>query len=92
MMSFLEHLHKLTQLAFIFITHDMHLAMEYTDRALVLSKGQLIYDGPTYIALSDASLMKQASLRPTSLLELAIKSGHDPATLAYHFIKEFKHG
>jgi energy-coupling factor transport system ATP-binding protein len=92
MMSFLQHLHDLTQLAFIFITHDMHLAMEYTDRALVLSKGRLIYDGPTYIALSDASLMKQASLRPTSLLELAQMSGHDPATLAYHFIKEFKHG
>jgi energy-coupling factor transport system ATP-binding protein len=92
MMSFLQHLHDVTKLAFIFITHDMHLAMEYTDRALVLSKGRLIYDGPTYKALSDASLMKQASLRPTSLLELAHVSGHDPATLAYHFIKEFNHG
>ena len=92
MMEFLNHLHEMTQLAFIFITHDMHLAMEYTDRALVLSQGKLIYDGPTYQALSDPELMKAASLRPTSLLELAQKSGHDPATLAYHFIKEFHHG
>lgn len=91
-MSFLESLHKKTQLTFIFITHDMHLAMEYTDRALVLSSGKLIYDGPTFMALSDESLMKQASLRPTSLLGLAQQTGHDPATLAYHFIKEFHHG
>lgn len=91
-MSFLESLHQQTQLTFIFITHDMHLAMEYTDRALVLSQGKLIFDGPTFIALSDESIMTQASLRPTSLLGLAKQTGHDPATLAYHFIQEFHHG
>ena len=91
-MSFLESLHQQTQLTFIFITHDMHLAMEHTDRALVLSQGKLIYDVPTFMALSDESLMSQASLRPTSLLGLAQQTGHDPATLAYHFIKEFHHG
>ncbi|MBS3991479.1 MAG: ABC transporter ATP-binding protein [Erysipelothrix sp.] len=91
-MSFLQSLHESTNLAFVFITHDMHLAMEYTDRALVFSKGSLIYDGPTYKALSNDALLNQASLRPTSLLELATLSGHDPATLALHFIKEFNHG
>jgi energy-coupling factor transport system ATP-binding protein len=91
-MTFLQSLHKSTNLAFIFITHDMHLAMEYSDRALVFSKGSLIYDGPTYKALSDDALLTKASLRPTSLLELATLSGHDPATLALHFIKEFNHG
>ncbi len=70
-MAFVDNLNKDYGLAIIFITHDMHLAMEYTDRALVLSNGRLIADESTYAVLSNPDLLKQASLKETSLSQLA---------------------
>ena len=67
----MDNLNKDYGLAIIFITHDMHLAMEYTDRALVLSNGRLIADESTYAVLSNPDLLKQASLKETSLSQLA---------------------
>ncbi|MDR2546402.1 MAG: ABC transporter ATP-binding protein [Lachnospiraceae bacterium] len=55
----------------LLITHDMHLCLEYAKRALVFADGRLIADCPTYEVLSDPILAARASLKETSLYELA---------------------
>ena len=63
----------------LLITHDMHLCLEYAKRALVFSDGGLVADIPTYELLSDPALAAKASLRETSLYELAHLCGIDDA-------------
>jgi energy-coupling factor transporter ATP-binding protein EcfA2 len=59
--------------AFIVITHDPDLAIEYTDRAIVLSGGSVIADGPTRKILADPAILSQGAIRETSLIELSRK-------------------
>ena len=53
------------------ITHDMHLMLEYTPRALVFSDGQLIADRRASEVLCDPELIERAALKETSLFTLA---------------------
>ena len=62
----------------IMITHDMHLMLEYTPRALVFSDGQLIADRSAAAVLCDESLITQAALKETSLFTLANRCGITP--------------
>ncbi len=55
----------------IMITHDMHLMLEYTSRALVFSKGQLIADTSPAAVLCSPPLVEKAALKETSLFTLA---------------------
>jgi energy-coupling factor transport system ATP-binding protein len=59
----------------IFITHDIHLAIEHTDRALVFADGELIADGTVFGVLSDAAIVEKARIKPTSLYTLAERLG-----------------
>ncbi len=56
----------------LMITHDMHLMLEYARRALVFHDGQMIADDSSAAVLTNSSLVRQASLKETSLYELAI--------------------
>ncbi len=47
MMTYLARLQKEKHMTLILITHDMEIARKYTDHALVLHDGQLVYDGKT---------------------------------------------
>lgn len=57
------------------ITHDMHLMLEYTSRCVVISNGTLISDSTGAKVLTDSKIIETASLKETSLYELAIKCG-----------------
>ncbi len=57
------------------ITHDMHLMLEYAERALVFSEGKIIADAPCARVLTDGALIARASLRETSLYALALLCG-----------------
>jgi energy-coupling factor transport system ATP-binding protein len=59
----------------IFITHDMHLAIENTDRAVVFAGGKIIADGDIFSILTDSRLVEEANLKATSLHTLAGKAG-----------------
>jgi len=59
--------------SFIVITHDPDLAIEYTDRAIVLNDGRIIADGPTRKVLADHSILKEGAIRETSQIELSLK-------------------
>ena len=73
----------------IMITHDMHLMLEYTPRALVFSDGQLIADRSAAAVLCDESLITQAALKETSLFTLANRCGiTPPEAFVERFIEE----
>ena len=63
----------------VMITHDMHLMLEYTPRALVFCDGQLIADRSAAAVLCDPELIEQAALKETSLFTLANRCGIAPA-------------
>ena len=60
------------------ITHDMHLMLEYTPRALVFSDGRLIADRSAASVLCDPGLVERAALKETSLFTLAGRAGIAP--------------
>lgn len=69
-MDFLRELNERGKTIMI-VTHDMHLMMEYTNRSLAFASGELIADTTPIKLLTDSKLVKQASLKRTSLFELA---------------------
>ncbi|MEI6855958.1 DUF3744 domain-containing protein [Psychrilyobacter sp.] len=69
-MQFIESLSK-TGLSIIFITHDMHLALEYSNRAIVLSNGEIIRDDTVSNVLSHTETLEQANLKKISISTLA---------------------
>lgn len=71
----------------MFITHDMHLAIENTDRAMVFADGELIADDSVFSVLSNDEIIKRANLKQTSLYTLANKLGLPPEGFIEHFIR-----
>ena len=70
----------------VMITHDMHLMLEYTRRALVFCDGRLIADRTAAAVLCDPALVEQAALKETSLYTLANRCGISPAQ---EFVERF---
>lgn len=70
----------------VMITHDMHLMLEYTRRALVFCDGRLIADRTAAAVLCDPALVEQAALKETSLYTLANRYGIAPAQ---EFVERF---
>ena len=86
-MEFLLRLNADTGLTMLFITHDMHLAIEYTNRALVMTDGIIIADRPVAGVFGDDAIIGRASLKRTSLYELAEKAGLPPEQFIARFIR-----
>ena len=57
----------------ILITHDTDLAVEYTDRAVILKDGKVVADGRTRKILADPKNLIENSIRETSLITLSRK-------------------
>ncbi len=93
-------------IAVVMITHDMRLVQEYAERVVVMSEGQMLYDGLPGRLFDSPEVLKAANLRPTLLDELLqeiIKMGvpvkgkiHSTAgflrALGMDAEKEVKHG
>lgn len=73
-MEFLVEINKLG-VTILLITHDMHLMLEYTPRAIVLAEGLLIADTAASSVLTDHQVIKKANLKETSLFHLAQMAG-----------------
>lgn len=69
-MEFLVEVNKLG-VTIILITHDMHLMLEYTPRAIVLADGRKIADTAAAEVLTDARVIAEANLKETSLFALS---------------------
>ena len=71
----------------LLITHDMHLMLEYTPHALVLHAGEILHDGTAVRALTSDEIATKASLKVTSLYELATRAGIENCeAFVQHFI------
>lgn len=67
--SLMEYIRQIPDLdALLFITHDLDLALRYTQRVLLLKDGKLEADGAPLEVLRDQALLDACHLRPTSLL------------------------
>ena len=85
-MEFLKSLNS-QGVTIIMITHDMHLMLEYTPHAIVISGGKKIGDASAVEILTDEKIAEQANLKVTSLYELAVKAGiEDPTSFVQNFI------
>ena len=86
-MKFLEKLNAGGQ-TILLITHDMHLMLEYTGRAIVLADGMKLADEKAYEVLCDPVLCEKANLKQTSLFDLAVRTGlEDPLGFTECFIR-----
>lgn len=86
----MEFLKELNQQGFtiVMITHDMHLMLEYTPRAIVFSEGEMLADTTAAHVLNDPELVKKANLKETSLYTLSMKCGvEDPQRFTERFIR-----
>lgn len=85
-MEFLQTLQE-RGLTILLITHDMHLMLEYTRRAIVIADGRLICDDSPARVLSDLNIIRPADLKETSLFTLAEKAClDDPLNFVQCFI------
>jgi energy-coupling factor transport system ATP-binding protein len=85
-MEFLLELNK-KGITIIMITHDLHLMLEYTNRAIVLSDGQKIAEDTAHNILTDSRIIELANLKETSLYQLAKKADfEDPRDFVKRFI------
>lgn len=77
-MEFLREINR-RGITVVMITHDMHLMLEYCDRAVVLSDGRKLADAHCAAVLTDPDLIERASLKLTSLYDLAHLCGIEDA-------------
>ena len=91
LMEFIAFLRAKLNLSILFVTHDMHLALEYTPRSIVLSQGKVLADDKTSVIFSNESLIKTANLNQTSLYKLGKEIGmEDIPSFINTFIVEEK--
>lgn len=85
-MDFLTELNK-SGTTVILITHDMHLALDYTERILVISDGMIIADAPPSAVLTDPDVTARADLVTTGLYTLAERYGLAAQALVRRFLE-----
>ncbi len=79
-MEFLKDLNR-QGYTIVMITHDMHLMLEYTPRAIVFSEGKMLADTTAAHVLNDPELVRAANLKETSLYTLSMACGIDKPQL-----------
>jgi energy-coupling factor transport system ATP-binding protein len=85
-MEFLKKLNQEQGLALLMITHDMHLMLEYTTRAIALADGNIVADASPASILTDDDVVAKANLKRTSLYDLAMKAGIENPRM---FVQQF---
>ncbi len=85
-MDFLSELNR-QGVTVVLITHDMHLMLEYTPRAIVFHAGQVIADKSAAEVLNSPDIVEAAHLKETSLYHLSALCGiADPEEFTRRFI------
>lgn len=77
-MDFLSDLNR-QGVTVVLITHDMHLMLEYTPRAIVFNEGRVIADRSAAEVLNSPEIVEAAHLKETSLFHLSRICGIDGA-------------
>ncbi len=77
-MDFLSELNR-QGITVVLITHDMHLMLEYSPRAIVFNAGQVIADKSSAEVLNSPEIVEAAHLKETSLYHLSARCSIDDA-------------
>lgn len=86
-MSFLQSI-NLRGVSVLLVTHDIHLMLEYTKRAVVMAEGKVIADASPVLVLAVPDIVEAASLKETNLLTFANQIN---MTDPYGFTDKFIH-
>ena len=87
----LKHLNEIGTTV-LMITHRVDYAAAYASRAVVLSKGQIAFDGPVLELISNVEIMQANSLDLPDITKLALqlhKHGVPPWTIHYEKLEEY---
>ena len=86
-MDFLDELHQKGH-TIIMITHDMQLMLDYSDRAIVVTDGQVLADLTPAELLTQPEILRRANLKETSIFALANRLGVDPLALTQFYMNQ----
>ncbi len=86
-MDFLDELHQKGH-TIIMITHDMQLMLDYSDRAIVVTDGQILADLTPAELLTRPEILRRANLKETSIFALANRLGVDPLALTQFYMNQ----
>lgn len=86
--EFMEFVKKISDkgVSIVLITHDMHLSLEYADRAIVLYDGKISANASPSVVLHQKELIAKAHLKQTSLSKMAELLELDSKILMNSFI------
>lgn len=88
-MEFLRQINE-SGISIILITHDMHLMLEYTPRAIVVSGGNMVADTRASVVLTDQHVIEEANLKETSLFQLAQLAGIEDGTQFVQYFIDYE--
>ena len=86
-MDFLDELQQKGH-TIIMITHDMQLMLDYSDRAIVVTDGQILADLTPAELLTQPEILRRANLKETSIFALANRLGVDPLALTQFYMNQ----
>lgn len=86
-MKFIDVLNRDMGITILFITHDMHLALENTDRAIAFADGMVVADDRVFSVLANDDVIQKANLKQTSLYTLALRLDLLPELVIRRFIE-----
>ncbi|MEX2690700.1 MAG: ABC transporter ATP-binding protein [Candidatus Njordarchaeum guaymaensis] len=74
-LDFITHLITKTKhvRSLILITHETDIALEYTDRTIIMNNGKIVADGPTRKILADVKTLEENSIRVTDLIKYSLE-------------------
>ena len=72
----------------VMMTHDMQLMLDYSDRALVVSDGQILADLSPAELFTHPDILQEANLKETSIFALANRLGMDPLALTQFYMQQ----
>ena len=63
------------QVTVVMVCHDMEVVLDYARRALVMTGGRLLADGPVPDIFRNTEVMEQASVLPPQMIDLGLRLG-----------------
>lgn len=76
-------------LTFAIITHDMKLVSEFCDRVVVMNEGKILLDGTAADVFSSQEQLRQASLKPPQMAQLAHALGSHGVSATTLTVEDF---
>ena len=59
------------------VCHDMEVVADFASRVIVMAKGGVVADGPTFDVLRRPDVLRQASLMPSQIVDIALRLSCD---------------